>query len=391
MPNSSISLYSDAELVAQKAIDLLLKKNDLPYELAYEVVSVMLTNSISDVKVATILALLSAKSESIDEIMGFLDGMKSHATPIEGINCSTIDIVGTGGDKSSSVNISTMAAIVMSAAGVNVLKHGNRASSSQSGSADVLEALGIKIDLNSQNVANCVNNIGIGFAFAPIFHSAMRFVGPVRKEMKIPTIFNLLGPLSNPSHYGNHHAKAVIGVANKKYASLLAQVMSNHNVDGFVFNGEDEDGNFIDELASTIHGSLFEMKKQQIYETNFNPKMLANLLSDKGVILEQINIAELKGGTPQNNATVAKNIFKGVGSNPNDDRKYRAIFQTVCLNAAAGIVADGNLLPNNDSDIIDRFAQGYQIALECIMNGSVSKKLKIWIEYSNDIGNNPNS
>lgn len=363
-------------------LNKLIEKEDLTLDESYWVMNEIMCGNASDVKISALLSLLASKSESSSEIAGFAKGMIEHAVRLENIEGETLDIVGTGGDYASSVNISSMASVVIAAAGIKVLKHGNRASSSLSGSADMLQSLGVKLDLSPQSVVRLVNDIDISFAFAQVFHPAMKFVSPVRKELGFHTIFNLLGPLTNPSN----PKYVVIGVANEKYAKLIAEVFASRNQEGFVFNGNDENGNGLDELAATAHGLLYEIRDGKIKETLFDPSKLKD-----SVGLEPIEIADLKGGSASHNANITTEVFSGLGADINDTKAQRAIFQTVILNAAAGIVAQNMLIPESIKakqtdafDLLDeRFVFAYNLAKDVILEGKAKSKLDDWIRESN--------
>ena len=180
------------------------------------------------------LVALKSKGESAEEVTALVDEMYRHSAPIS-IKERAVDTVGTGGDGAQTINISTTAAIIAASAGARVVKHGNRAASSKSGSGDLLEALGVAISLDGSEVAQCVQELGIGFCFAPIFHPAMRFAAPARKELGVPTVFNILGPLANPAK----PQAAAIGVADERMHRVMAQVLVARGVDGFVFRGAD--------------------------------------------------------------------------------------------------------------------------------------------------------
>jgi anthranilate phosphoribosyltransferase len=196
------------------------------------------------------LLALKAKGETSSEVGALVDQMYEHCAPIN-INQRAVDTVGTGGDGAHTINISTTAAIVAAAAGVKVVKHGNRAASSKSGSADLLEALGININLDGIDVEKTFSELGIGFCFAPVFHPAMRFAAPARKELATPTVFNILGPMANPAK----PQAAAIGVASESMHLVMAQVLSNRGVDGFVFRGDDG----LDEITLATTTSVLKM------------------------------------------------------------------------------------------------------------------------------------
>jgi anthranilate phosphoribosyltransferase len=357
---------------------------DLDYMQSKWLMDQIMTGGASHSRLGAVLALLAAKGETKDEIAGFAASMVDHAVPFD-VKGKLLDIVGTGGDHAFTANISSMAAVVIAAAGIKVLKHGNRASSSLSGSADVLSVLGVNTELNPRDVARVADEAGISFAFAQVFHPSMKHAAPVRKDLEIHTIFNLLGPLTNPGHPDT----VVIGVANEKYARLIAEVFAFRGEEGFVFHAKDENGNGIDELAATAHGTLFEIRQFHgegvIQETTFDPSKL-----QPSVGLEPIEIADLRGGTPEDNALIAQKMFDGVGANESDSKNERAIFQTVCLNAAAGIVADATLIPDGLShhedpfaNLTERFEFAYQLAKEVVVSGKAKAKLAKWVEVTN--------
>ena len=215
---------------------------------------------IADVK--EFLLALKAKGETAEEVNAFVNVMYQHSAPIN-IAERAVDTVGTGGDGFNTINISTTAAIVAAAAGAKVVKHGNRAASSKSGSADLLEALGVNIDLVGDGVETVFSEVGIGFCFAPKFHPAMRFAAPARKELGVPTVFNILGPLANPAK----PKAAAIGVANDRMHLLMAQVLSAKGVDGFVFRGDDG----LDEISLATTTSVLTIGQGQISSDLIDP------------------------------------------------------------------------------------------------------------------------
>ena len=194
----------------------------------------MMQGEATPAQIAAFVVALSAKGETADEVSGFVEQMLEHAVPLE-VAGPTLDVVGTGGDRAHTVNISTMSALVAAAAGARVVKHGNRAASSQSGSADVLEELGVVIDLPADGVIKCIDMIGIGFCFAPVFHPAMRYAGGPRREIGVPTVFNILGPLANPAR----PTAQLVGCANLRLAPVMAYVLSDHGTNALVVRGID--------------------------------------------------------------------------------------------------------------------------------------------------------
>jgi len=223
-----------------RAFELLDNYLDLPISLVREIMRDILQGKANPEELKRFLLALKEKGETSDEVGALVAEMYEHSAPIN-ISERAVDIVGTGGDKMNTINISTMSAIVAAAAGAVVVKHGNRAASSKSGSADLLEALGVAINLDGKLVENCVAELRIGFCFAPNFHPSMRHAAAVRKELGVPTVFNILGPLANPAK----PKSAAIGVANDRMHLVMAQVLGDRGVDGFVFRGDDG----LDELS----------------------------------------------------------------------------------------------------------------------------------------------
>ena len=278
--------------------------------------------------------------------------MYQHSAPIQ-ITERAVDTVGTGGDGANTINISTTAAIIAAAAGAKVVKHGNRAASSKSGSADLLEALGINIDLDGVGVEAVFAEIGIGFCFAPKFHPAMRFAAPARKELGVPTIFNILGPLANPAK----PKAAAIGVANDRMHLLMAEVLAAKGVDGFVFRGDDG----LDEITLATTTSVLTIGQAEISSDLIDPTDFA---------IARVPLAELVGGDAQFNANVARAIFNGEHGAPRD---------AVALNAAAAIAAyKGDM----SKSLQERMQDGYRDAISAIDSGAATQLLTKWISVS---------
>jgi anthranilate phosphoribosyltransferase len=281
--------------------------------------------------------------------------MYKHAAPLV-IPDRAVDSVGTGGDGLNTINISTSAAIVTTAAGARVIKHGNRAASSKSGSADLLEALGINIDLNGDQVAECVRRIGIGFAFAPKFHPAMRFAAPARKSLGTPTIFNILGPLANPAR-----PKAVaIGVARKEMIELVATVVAERGSEGFVFRGLEG----LDEISTDGPTEIYQVNRGRAIRELFDP-------SDIGI--DRYPISDLVGGDAVENAAITKSVFSG---------KRGAAREAILLNAAAAIAA---FKGDFDLGVQQQMANGYVLAKSAIDSGKALELLQRWRELSNEL------
>ena len=302
------------------------------------------------------LLALKAKGETSSEVGALVDQMYEHCAPIT-INERAVDTVGTGGDGAHTINISTTAAIVAAAAGVKVVKHGNRAASSKSGSADLLEALGININLDGTDVEKTFSELGIGFCFAPVFHPAMRFAAPARKELGTPTVFNILGPMANPAK----PQAAAIGVASESMHFVMAQVLSNRGVDGFVFRGDDG----LDEITLATTTSVLTIGAGEITRGLIDPL-------DFGI--ERAPIAALVGGDSVENARITTAIFAGEKGAPRD---------AVVLNAAAAIAA---YEARFDLNLHERMALGVSRAIDAIDSGASTRLVSKWAELSQKLG-----
>ena len=338
----------------------LLNKQDLPpASIAWAMQEVMAGNA-SAISLAGFLIALQSKGASVSELIALADVMIEHSRTIDAPP-GAVDIVGTGGDGLHSVNISTMAALVTAGAGYTVVKHGNRASSSKSGSADVLEALGVKLDLPIPQVEALAKEIGITFCFAQTFHPSMRFAAEARQGLKIPTVFNALGPITNP---GQVQASAV-GVAFLELAPIIAGVFARRGSSALVFRGADG----IDEISIAGATHIWEVKQGEIFEFDLTPEMLG---------LKRAPLAALKGADPAYNAEVVRDLLDG---------KEGAIRDAVVLNAAGGIVAaEGLLNPSEGFDLADsleRLQKATQLAQSAIDTGKAKQVLEDWVAQSN--------
>lgn len=301
------------------------------------------------------LLALQAKGETAAEVIALVEQMYEKSLPIS-IADRAVDTVGTGGDGANTINISTTAAIITNAAGARVVKHGNRAASSKSGSADLLEALGVRIDLSGAEVERTVARIGIGFCFAPIFHSSMKHAALARKEIGLPTVFNILGPLSNPAK----PKAAAIGVAKAELLPLISQVIAMQGKEGFIFRGDDG----LDEISLSGASTVYQVSSDGVKKERFDP-------ADIGV--SRAALRELSGGDAQFNAAVTNEIFAGKTGAPRD---------AVALNAAFAIAAfKGDFhLP-----LQTQIANSYVMANQAIDSGAAASVLKRWVELSNEI------
>jgi anthranilate phosphoribosyltransferase len=301
-------------------------------------------------QIAGFAVSLRAKGETIDEVNGLIEAMYQHMTPIT-VPGRLLDVVGTGGDRSMSVNIYTMAAIVAAGAGARVVKHGNRSASSQSGSADVLEALGIRLDLPADRVAEVVEEAGITFCFAAAFHPALRHAGVPRRELGIATTFNFLGPLANPTK----PAAQAIGCADARMAPVMAGVFAERGVDAWVFRGDDG----LDELTTTTTSSVWSVHQGAIRTATIDPRELG---------LPLVTPDLLRGGDTQFNAHVVRRVLAG---------EEGAIRDAVLLNAAAALAVYAG---GTDEDLHEPLRLGLEQARAALDSGSARQTLERWVD-----------
>lgn len=299
----------------------LLAGTDLDADSAAWAMNALLAGEATDAQIGGFLAALRAKGESGAEVAAFVAVMLEHARLVEN-DAVALDIVGTGGDQSNSVNISTMSSLVAVASGARVIKHGNRAASSATGTADVLEELGVQISLEPQEVAQSVDVAGIGFCFAPMHHPAMRHVGPARRDLGVPTIFNLLGPLANP---GRAQA-GLIGCADIQRAPVMADVLARRGVRALVVRGDDG----LDELSTVTTSMVWDCTGDTIVETTIDPRDLG---------IAPVDPALLVGGDRTRNAELLRKALSGLDITDADADRVAAIREVVALNAAAALVA----------------------------------------------------
>ncbi|MGI8576360.1 MAG: anthranilate phosphoribosyltransferase [Nocardioidaceae bacterium] len=312
----------------------------------------ILSGEASHAQIAGFAIALRAKGETIDEVEGLVATMYDFAIPLP-LKARAVDIVGTGGDRSHTVNISTMAALVTAGAGVPVVKHGNRAASSDCGSADVLEGLGIPMDLPVSVVATAVRRVGITFCFAPVFHAALRHSAVARRELGVATTFNFLGPLANPAR----PAAQAVGVADARMAPIIAGVLAGRRVDGFVFRGDDG----LDELTTTTTSSVWTIVGGHVSRHRLDPAELG---------LARSAAADLRGGDVTFNTGVVRALLAG---------ETGAVRDAVLLNAAAGIAA----YEARDAALAERLGDGLSRATESIDSGAARDKLSEWVDVVN--------
>ncbi|WP_043173200.1 anthranilate phosphoribosyltransferase [Streptomyces sp. NRRL B-24484] len=309
----------------------------------------IMSGEASPVQVAGFMVALRAKGETVEEIAGLVDAMYAHAEPLH-IPGPAVDIVGTGGDRAKTVNISTMSAIVAAAAGAKVVKHGNRASSSASGSSDVLEKLGIGLDLGASRVAEVAEEVGLTFCFAAKFHPAMRHAATARAGLGVPTAFNILGPLTNPARVTSH----AVGCFDTRLAGLIAGVLARRGATALVFRGDDG----LDELTVCTTSHVWIVKDGAVTETQFDPR-------DVGI--ELAGIEALRGADAEHNAGVARRLFAG---------EQGPVRDAVLLNTAAALAA----LDLTDAPLAEQLAAGIERAAAAIDSGAAEATLKRWAE-----------
>ncbi len=311
----------------------------------------VMSGSASPARLAGFLVALRAKGETVGELTALADTMLQHAVRIE-VPGRTVDLVGTGGDRAHTVNISTMAALVVAGTGTTVVKHGNRAASSSSGSADVLEALGIRLDQPVERVAALAGEVGITFCFAGLFHSSMRHAAVVRRDLGIATAFNFLGPLTNPAS----PAATAVGVADLRMAPLMAGVLAGRGTDALVFRGEDG----LDELAPTARSRVWEVRDGVVTEH------VLDSVAELG--LPPAEVSDLRGADAAHNADVARRVLGG---------ERGPVRDAVLLNAAAALVADGSVLGATGT-LVERLAAGMSLAAQAVDEGRATDVLDRW-------------
>ncbi len=310
-------------------------------------------------QLAGLLVALRVKGETVDEIVGFRDAVLANALPLD-VTPDVLDIVGTGGDPYGAVlNISSVASVIAAAAGVPVVKHGNRGASSASGASDVLSALGLNLDISPERVAQVLDETGITFAFAAMFHPGFRHAGPTRKELGISTLFNILGPLCNPAR---PNASAV-GVASLERVPLVVGVFQTRGATALVYRGDDG----IDKLTTTGHSHIWEVSRGVVAEHDLDPAELG---------IARAEIEALLGADPAHNASVARGVLEG---------QPGAVRDIVLLNAAAGLVSwelsrDPEVM---QEPILDRLATQLERAASVVDSGAAVRKLDEWVAATN--------
>ncbi|WP_404383283.1 anthranilate phosphoribosyltransferase [Knoellia locipacati] len=335
----------------------LLAREDLSLEQSRWAMDQIMSGEASVAQVAGFLIALRSKVESVAEVRGLADVMLEHARRID-VPGESIDIVGTGGDRFGTVNISTMSSVVIASTGLRVVKHGNRAASSKSGSADVLESLGVNLTLTPEQVRQVALDAGITFCFAQTFHPSMRFAGPARAELGVATAFNLLGPLTNPAQ----PTYAAVGVADARFLSVIAGVFADRGTTAAVFRGDEG----LDEMSIAGPTTLLWVRDDALTEISVHP-------SDVG--LDVGTIDSIKGGLADENAEVARRVFAGEQGPARD---------AVLLNAGTALAVAAGADGLSDADIHEAIRLGIAAAARAIDSGDAAAQLDRWVTASRE-------
>jgi anthranilate phosphoribosyltransferase len=321
--------------------------DDLTRNEARDAMTAVMAGEATPAQISALIVSLRIKGETVDEMTGLVEAMRAAAVTVD-IGETVVDVVGTGGDRSGTFNISTTAALIAAGAGAKVAKHGNRSASSRCGSADVLEALGVRIDLEPEDTAEMVREVGFGFFFAPRYHPAMRHAAPVRKELGIPTVFNFLGPLANPAGA----TRQVIGVSDRRMAERMIGVLASLGSEyAFVVYGEDG----LDEFTTTAPTYIYRLKNGEITTAEFTPEDLGFARSQP---------ADLLGGDVEDNVAITRAILAGAKGPKRD---------VAVINAAPALVVAG---------LAEGFIDGLELAIDAIDSGAAAEKLERAITVS---------
>jgi len=353
---TSQSENADALQSWREVLGALTAGQDLAPQSARWAMNEIMTDNATSAQIAGFGIAMKMKGPTAVELRALAEAMMSHSTPVEVVG-DCVDIVGTGGDRSNTVNISTMSSIVTAAAGVPVVKHGNRAASSKSGGADVLEALGVTITLPATAVAECVREVGIGFCFAAIFHPALRFAGKARSEIAVPTVFNVLGPLTNPAS----PQAGLIGCAFADLAPVVARAFADRGGRVLVVRGDDG----LDELTTTGTSTVWRVLDGRVEVESFDPAWVG---------LAPATLEDLRGGDAERNATVARELLSG---------KAGPVRDAVLLNAGAAIAS----LTLTDGDLAVQIRAGMDRAAAAIDSGAAAELLEQWAALTGRLAN----
>ncbi len=333
-------------------LEKLLNKNDLTFNEAEEVANLLMTGKVNNSQISALLTALRIKGETPNEIAGFANAMRNNGVKLNVSQQNTIDVCGTGGDNSGSFNISTAVSFVVAGAGVKVAKHGNRSITSKSGSSDVLTELGVNIELTPEQSGKALDEIGIAFLFAPIYHPAMKYVAPVRLELGFKTIFNVLGPLTNPANT----TRQMIGTFNKSIALKMAEAAKILEMERVAFVCTN---NQYDEITLTHKTEIIELNNSEITVRQIDASTFGH---------STIDLSEIEGGTPNDNAQIIFDLFSS---------NARSIhFDVVAANAALALYTSGKFRTLRESQIA---------AEDSILNGKALKKLKQLIDFGKEL------
>jgi len=334
----------------KRFIQEIVEGRDLSFDEMKEAMDIIMSGKTNDIQIAAFLTALRVKGETIDEISAAATVMREKAEPLDIDKDVILDTCGTGGDSSGTINISTGVAIVTAAAGIHVAKHGNRAATSKSGSADVLKALGINIDLSPEEIKKCIDTVNIGFLFAPNFHKAMKYAGNVRKEVGIRTIFNILGPLTNPAKNTHHLMGVFTEELTEKIAGVLKRLGSTH---ALVVCGEGG----IDEIILSGYTKISELKNGNIKTYRVKPSLYD---------IKEQPLSAIQGGSPEENARILMEIFDGT--------RKDAYYDAIVLNSGYALYT---------ADKVNNPKEGMNLARTLIADGKVKEKLEQFKECSN--------
>lgn len=349
-----VSMHTD-QLTWPALLETLLGGQNLTAESAAWSMDQLMSGELTDSQVAGFLVALRAKGETGTELLGLSESMMSKAEPIS-IDGEKLDIVGTGGDRLGTVNISTMSSLVAAAAGATVVKHGNRGASTTAGAADVIEALGVSLDLSTDQLAASAQQAGITFLFAQKFHPAMKHVMSARKSLGIRTVFNFLGPLSNPSR----PTAQALGCSSEELAPQVAQALAVRGTRALVFRGQDGR----DKITTSAATDIWEARDGALTHTELHP-------GDLGLALASVD--DLRGGNAAQNAQIVREVLSG---------KSGPVRDAVLVNAAAGLTAFDQAA---EGDLVSRLRQQMETAAEMIDSGTASEVLENWVQASSSL------
>ncbi len=335
-------------------LETLLRGESLSISAARNAMHSVMTGDVTEAQMGAFLVALRAKGESVDEVVGFRDAILAAAVPLQ-IDSVAVDIVGSGGDPIGVTNVSSIASIVVSAAGFPVIKHGNRAASSKSGASDVLTELGVNIAIDSDAVARVFAEINLTYVNAIVFHPGFRNAGPVRSQLGIPTVFNILGPLCNPAR----PQASALGVSHPDRIPLVVGVFQTRGASALVYRGEDG----VDKITTTGHSHVWEISRGSVTEHDFDPREIG---------FEYSSVEDIRGGTAAENAEAARAVLAGARG---------AVRDIVLLNSAAGIVAYKLSIDPSERDrtFAERMAEGVAIAEQAIDSGDAERQLAAWV------------